>query len=211
MQRLQSAIALFAKLPESKVRAELELNLQIDYGSALLATKGWWVPEAGQAYRRARELCQGKRDDPRLFSVLSGLHSFHLVRGEHPIALAYTGEAISLANRLQDDRMQASAHVLDGFSKFFMGEFSDAHSSFELSIGYYDRERHLEAGASHQQDPLVSALCYDAMALWMLGYPEQADKRANDSILHARKLGGSFLTDLELVASERVLHDKPQL
>ncbi len=191
LQRLQAAIALFAKLPESKERAELELNLQIDYGSALLATKGWWVPEAGQAYRRARELCQENNDDPRLFSVLSGLHSFHLVRGEHPIAFAYTGEAISLANRLRDDRMRASAYVLDGFSKFFMGEFSDAHSSFELSIGYYDRESYLGAGAS-QQDPLVSALCYDAMALWMLGYPEQADKRANDSILHARKLGSPF-------------------
>ena len=193
LRRLQSAIELFAKLPDSKERAEMELNLQIDYGAALLATKGWWVPEAGKAYGRARELCQEKDEDPRLFQVLSGLHSFHLVRGDHPIALAYTDELISLADRLRNDRMQASAHVLSGFSKFFMGEFTDAHSSFELSIGYDDRQQHrsLEAGASHQ-DPLVSALCYDAITLWVLGYPDQAAKRAGESLERARELGSGF-------------------
>jgi class 3 adenylate cyclase len=193
LRRLENAIELFAKLPDMKQRGELELDLQINYGAAVLATKGWYAPEAGKAYRRARELCQARNEDLKLFPVLSGLHSFHLVRGEHPIALGYADELTQLADRLRDDRLRASAHVLSGFSKFFMGEFADAHSSFELSIGYQDGQQHrsLEAGASHQ-DPLVSALCYDAITLWMLGYHDQADKRAMDSILHARELGFPF-------------------
>ncbi len=92
LHRLENAIELFAKLPDSPERTELELDLQIDYGAALLVTRGWWVPEAGKAFRRARELCQQKEEDPRLYRVLSGLHSFHLVRGEHPTALAYIDE-----------------------------------------------------------------------------------------------------------------------
>ncbi len=191
--RLENAIEMFAKLPDTKEREELELDLQINYGAAILATKGWYAPEAGKAYRRARELCQGRNEDPRLFPVLGGLHSFHLVRGEHPIALGYADELIQLADRLQNDRLRASAYAESGFSKFFMGEFPDAHSCFERSIGFYDAQWHrtLRVGATHQ-DPLVSALCYDAITLWMLGRPDEADKRVMDSILRARELGYPF-------------------
>ncbi|MGH7924139.1 MAG: ATP-binding protein, partial [Candidatus Binatus sp.] len=191
--RLQNAIELFAKLPDSSKRAELELDLQISYGAALLVTRGWWVPEAGSAYRRARELCQEKIEDPRLYRVLSGLHSFHLVRGEHPTALAYTQELIRLLDRFRNDEMLADAHLLSGFSQFFMGEFSDAHASFERCIGYHDRQLHLAVAlGAADQDPLMSALCYDAMTLWMLGYPDRAAKRANDSLDRARALGSPF-------------------
>jgi class 3 adenylate cyclase/tetratricopeptide (TPR) repeat protein len=193
LRRLENAIELFAKLPDSRERAELELDLQIDYGAALLVTKGWWVPEAGKAFSRARELCQQKEEDPRLYRVLSGLHSFHLVRGEHPTALAYTDELIALADRFRNGAMQADAHLLSGFSKFFMGEFADAHSSLELCIGYHARQRHLNIGlGAADQDPLMSALCYDAMTLWFLGHPDQAAKRAGESLERARELGSPF-------------------
>ena len=189
--RLENAIELFAKLPDSPERAELELDLQIDYGASLLVTRGWWVPEAGKAFSRARELCQQKEEDPRLYRVLSGLHSFHLVRGEHPTALAYIDELIALADRFRNDEMQADAHLQAGFSKFFMGDFGDAHSSLELCIGYH--ARHIATGlAPADQDPLMSALCYDAMTLWMLGFPDQAAKRAGQSLERARELGSAF-------------------
>ncbi|MFZ2063306.1 MAG: hypothetical protein WAU82_20020 [Candidatus Binatus sp.] len=193
LRRLENAIELFAKLPDSLERAELELDLQIDYGAALLVTRGWWVPEAGKAFSRARELCQQKEEDPRLYRVLSGLHSFHLVRGEHPMALAYIDELIALANRFRNDAMQADAHLQSGFSKFFMGDFADAHSSLELCIGYHAGQPHITTGlAPADQDPLMSALCYDAMTLWMLGYPDQAAKRAAESLERARELGSAF-------------------
>jgi class 3 adenylate cyclase/tetratricopeptide (TPR) repeat protein len=193
LHRLENAIELFAKLPDSPERAELELDLQIDYGAALLVTRGWWVPEAGKAFSRARELCQRKEEDPRLYKVLSGLHSFHLVRGEHPMALAYIDELIALADRFRNDAMQADAHLQSGFSKFFMGDFADAHSSLELCIGYHASQPLITTGhAPADQDPLMSALCYDAMTLWMLGYPDQAANRANKSLERARELGSAF-------------------
>ena len=38
----------------------------------------------------------------------------------------------------------------------------------------------------------MSALCYDAMTLWILGYPDQAAKRAGESLERARALGSPF-------------------
>jgi tetratricopeptide (TPR) repeat protein len=194
LRRLENALELQAKLPDTKQRTELELDLQLDYVAAVRATKGYWAPEAGKAYLRARELCQEKgHQDQRLYRVLSGLHSFHMVRGEHPIALAYTDELIRLADQSRNEQFRAGAHHSLGFSKFFMGEFAAAHSSFELTIDFYQRQeaRNTRLGSS-DQDPLVSSLCYDAMTLWMLGYPDQAANRVRDATLLARQLGHMF-------------------
>ena len=34
----------------------------------------------------------------------------------------------------------------------------------------------------------MSCLCFDAMTLWMLGYPDQAEKKAQEAIILARDL-----------------------
>ena len=193
LRRLESAIELFAKLPESNERAELELDLQIDYGAALLVTRGWWVPEAGKACRRALELCRGRNEDPRLYRVLTGLHSFHLVRGEHPIAASYAEELIQMAERLKNDQARAAARLLSGFSRFFMGDLLGAHADLERCIAYSPAQHSPAAGAgAADQDPLMSALCYDAITLWILGHPDQAANRAAASLERARNLKSPF-------------------
>ena len=53
-------------------------------GRTLMALKGHAAPEVGQAYTRARELCQQMGETPQLFPVLLGLWRFYLVRGGVP-------------------------------------------------------------------------------------------------------------------------------
>ncbi len=188
----QNALELLKGLPYSQDRARRELDIQIDYGVALLATKGWYVPEMESAYRRARELCQSLDDDLRLFSVLSGLWSFHLVRGEHTMACSYADEMVRLAPRLQHDGALVQSDWASGCSRFFKGQFAEAHASLERGIGLYDRSKHRLLAFQFGQDPCVSCLCFDAMTLWMLGYPDQAEKKAQEAITLARELGYPF-------------------
>lgn len=188
----QNAFELLKKWPDSKERARQELELQIDYGVALLATKGWYAPEVGNAYRRAYELCQTLGEDSRLFAVVFGLWSFHLVRGEHPKARIYADDMMRLAPHMPDDGMLVQAYWASGCSQFFMGQFVDAHANLEQGIGRYDRQRHRTLAFQFGQDPCMSCLCFDAMCLWMLGYPEQAELSAQKSLALARELGYPF-------------------
>ena len=192
LRHLQNALDLLKRLPDSEDRARRELDLQIDYGAALLATKGWYVPEAGNAYRRARELCRGLREDSRLFSVVCGLWSFHLVRGEHPKARFYADELVRLAPLMEDDGKAVQADWALGCSQFCMADFDGAHASFESAIGRYDSQKHRTLAFRFGQDPCMSSLCYDALTLWTLGYPEQADQRAQRALSLARELGHPF-------------------
>ena len=192
LRYFQNALALIKGLPLSQERARRELDILIDYGVALLATKGWYAPEMGSAFQRARELCESLDDDPRLFSVLYGLWSFHLVRGEHPKASNYSDEMIRLAPRIRNDGISAEAHWASGCTRFFKGQFAEAHTSLERGIGLYDLQKDRLLAFEFGQDPCVSCLCFDAMTLWMLGYPDQADKRAQEAITLARSLGYPF-------------------
>jgi predicted ATPase len=192
LRYFQNALELLKGLPYSHDRARRELELQIDYGLALLATKGWYAPEMGSTYRRAHELCRSLDDDFRLFPVLSGLWSYHLVRGEHTMAISYTEEMTRLAPRMQNDGMVIQADWASGCSLFFKAQFVEAHARLERAPGLYDRQRHRALAFQFGQDPCVSCHCFDAMTLWILGYPDQAEKKAQEAIRLARELEYPF-------------------
>ena len=63
-------------------RQEQELDLQITLGHALIATKGYAAPEPGEAFARARQLCEQLNRPQQLGRVLVGQLVFRLVRGE---------------------------------------------------------------------------------------------------------------------------------
>jgi class 3 adenylate cyclase len=72
---------LLLSMPDGASRQEQELDLQMALGHALLATEGYAAPQAGQAFARARQLCEELHRPPKL-RVLAGQFSFRLVRAE---------------------------------------------------------------------------------------------------------------------------------
>jgi hypothetical protein len=188
----QTALELLSRLPALPERDQHELDLQIAYGVAMTATEGAHVREVGNAYRRARELCGGLGDDPRLFLVSYGLWHIHLLHGELPVARPYADGLVELAQRTGDEGLAVQAYWVLGCNQFFMGEFAAAHASLAESIRRYDKQRHRTLKFRFSQDPCVSDLSYDALALWMLGYPEQAEKRVSESLALAREAGHPY-------------------
>lgn len=193
LRHSQNARELLRKLPDSAERGMRELDLHIDYGLALVVSKGNYAPEVGNAYKRARELSLKYADrDMQPFSIAFGLWTFHLARGEHLIARSYADEMVDMAERKNDDGMLTAAYFVQGASRFFMGEFADAHSRFEQGIARYDRNKHRGLARRFGQDAGLGCLCYDAMALWALGFPNRAEKRAEEALALARSVGEPF-------------------
>ena len=187
-----NALDLIRNAPDSHECKQRELDLQIAYGVGLLATKGWYVPKVGTAYDRAHQICESLGDDPRRFHVAFGLWSFHLVRGEHPRARRYAEEMVRLGPGMHDDGMMVQARWALGCTQFFMGEFEATRTDFQEAIRLYDRQRHRALAIHFGQDPCVSALSYQAIALLMLGYPDQAEKSAQEALALARELRYPF-------------------
>jgi predicted ATPase len=67
-----------------------------------------------------------------------------------------------------------------------LGELGAAREQFEQAIALYDPERHRSHAFVYGQDPGVASLTWAAVALWHLGYPDQALKRSDEALALAR-------------------------
>lgn len=94
---LTRGVELLPSLPESPARNRHELDMQITLGEALIVTKGRASPDAEQAFKRARELCQQLGETPQLFAVLAGLRMIAEARGELPKARELAEQLLSIA------------------------------------------------------------------------------------------------------------------
>jgi predicted ATPase len=105
------------------MRAQRHIDLQIALGQALTATKGQAAAEVGQAYSRARELCQQVEEGTLLFQVLYGLWHFHLVRADLAIVMQLSEELLSLARSVRNSVYLMGGHFTLGAALFLLGKF----------------------------------------------------------------------------------------
>jgi predicted ATPase len=96
--QLGKGFKLLSVTPDSMVRQEHDLGLQLALGSALAATKGFAAPATGAALDRARQLCQRSNQSQQLMGpILRGQFTFRLVRGELQQAAHHAEEITHLA------------------------------------------------------------------------------------------------------------------
>jgi len=189
---LTKELDLIKTLPDTPERTQQELTLQIALGGPLMATKGFAAPEVEKAYARARELCQQVGETPQLFLVLWGLWAFYTVRAELQAARELGEQSLSLAQSVQDPALLLWAHLMVGVTLFWLGEFASAQAHLEQSVALYDPQQHRSHAFFYGQSPKVSCLSIATWALWLLGYPDQAQERIRGALALAQELSHPF-------------------
>jgi predicted ATPase/DNA-binding SARP family transcriptional activator len=189
---LNRGLFLLRRLPVSAARDEQELALQLALGRAWLASSSPG-PEVGDAYARARELCQQMEATSQLCQVLGELSIFHYVRAEHERARELGEQVLSLAQGAGDPLLVARGHWYLGFTSFCLGQYTAARAHLEQVIDLYSSEQQPDLVLFLRgPDAGLSALAYVACCLWCLGYPDQALKRSQEAFALARKLDQPF-------------------
>jgi class 3 adenylate cyclase/tetratricopeptide (TPR) repeat protein len=178
-------------LPDDRARWQRELALVMGLGPALNVARGYGAPEVERTYNRALELCEKLGDAPELFWVLWGLGAFHQSRGQHAKALERGLHMRRLAESRRE--LQAEAHFGVGSSLFYLGELDAAREELERGTNFFlgqMTERGVSPTGHHAG---VMSLGYLAIALWHLGYPDQARARCEEGVALARRTGHPFM------------------
>jgi tetratricopeptide (TPR) repeat protein len=192
ISHLTTALELLKTVQDTPARSQQELSLQIALGAVLIANKGFAAPAARQAYARARELCEQMGDTSQIFPVLYGLCTVYTVAGQHKTAHELAEQLLSLAHRQPTPTSLLPAHTAFGMALFFLGELAVSREHTEQAIALYDPQRDNPQASGVAQD--LGAMCRvsTALALWPLGYPEQALKRAQETLTLARELAHPY-------------------
>jgi predicted ATPase len=176
-------------LPDTLERARQELTLQVALGPALLAAKGWTVPEIEQAYSRACELSQLVGDTSQLFPALWGHWAFCFMRNELPKAHTLVEALFHLAQRNPKEAPGPAVYMALGYTSYALGKITTAQEYFEQGATIYTPQHHHALAVSYGgADPGIMDLTLGASTLWMLGYPKQAQERMQAAISLGQQL-----------------------
>jgi predicted ATPase len=190
--QLQRGLTLVANLPEGVTRIQHELDLQIAFGKAMIATKGYAAPETGEAFDRALSLCEQLDSPPQLVTVLHGQWVRVLLAGDLALARSRAEELLKLGVERNDPVWTVMGCRISGVTCMWLGEFIAAHDYLERGLLLYDpahRSRYVELTVD---DPHVMLLTYLAWTLLCLGCLDQSRAKRDAAMAEARLLSRAF-------------------
>jgi predicted ATPase len=84
---------------------------------------------------------------------------------------------------------------------FYRGELTKAQVILEQGSAFYDPQAHSSLTMIYGQDPGVGCRSFASLALWFLGYPDQALGKSHDALSWARELSHSYSVGAALHAA----------
>ena len=188
---LSRGIAGLGGLAETPERVQQELALQLALGPVLLSTRGLGAPEAKRPYRRAVDLAARVGDDRARFAATWGLWiTTHGGGREDADRLRYLGDLVEIADRIADPELSLQAHHSAWATWIWGGEFVRSQEHVRQGIALYDPDGHRHHAMLYGgHDPGVCGKGQGAVALWALGYPDQAAQSAREGVDLAEGLG----------------------
>jgi predicted ATPase len=184
--QLRKGLNLLSSIPEGAARQEQELDLQIMLGHALMAARGLAAPEPGEAFARARYLCELLARPQQLGTVLTGQWILSVVRGDLEQAQRQAEEIHHLGVARDDVMWQCFGSSLSGNTSHLTGNLVDARADLENALSLWDPT--FRRFSALPDDPYVQILIFLSRTLLYLGYVDQARLRRDEALAEARRL-----------------------
>ncbi len=181
-------LSLLGKIPESLKRTRKELDLQVTLAFSLMSTLGYAAPETGANMARAHELCQASGDAGFLCPILWGVWAFYICKGDIKSSRAVAEHMLSISRDLNDPVLLSGSHVASAMSLLHQGELVASRQQFEEVTRLYDVAQHERYVQLYRLDPAIHAAAQMVRLLWLLGFPDQARRKSEETVALARGL-----------------------
>ncbi len=212
ISHLTKGLELLETLADNPDRNRQELDMQMALGPALMGVKGTASTEVEHTYGRALQLCEQMGDTERHFQILWGQRRFYVNRGELYTTRELDEQLMGLAQRQHNPARLVAAHVASGATLEVMGDARASLKHLDQAIALIDPEQERALAIDYGLSPLVHCLDASTLALWPLGYPDQAIERSRKACATARELRHtqSLAHALYFTAQLHVLRWEPQ-
>lgn len=196
IEHLSKALTLLERMPEKSTLPAYELEMLIPLGASLVTTSGYSHPNVEKNYRRAHELCLEAEATPHLFPVLFGLCMYHLVKGEFELENQLRNHFMKFAD--SDVQYLMWGYTLHSMVTWYRGEFLDSCKYADLAVCDYDPGLQRKDLQLFGMDGGICCTMHNAIAQWMLGYPEKAKREMGRSLELSATYGNPYMQSWNL-------------
>lgn len=189
---LIKALGLLDRLPATLDRLRQELKLRLSLANSLSILKGNATFEVKDVYERAHELAEQVGDEEERFAALFGVYLSALSQGQLRVAHELMKQHLALAEQYGNTYEHEGALGSLGFIYFNQGQFMSCRPLLEQAL---DRS----TDQSFYAAPLLPVQHYGltmqrvlSIALWHLGYPDQALEQMQEVLARAEALSHPY-------------------
>ena len=186
--QFQKGLDQLALLPDNSQRRRQELEIWSALGAVFRYVKGQAAPEMGRAFARARELWEQLGSPSEFLHIPYGQSIYHMYRGEFDLARRLDSDLLHLSRERHDFVGLVLGHDSAGRDLLLAGRFACSRSHFEEVLALYNPISHRELVHHTGSHPHVISQGYLAIALYCLGFPDQALTQSTAAIAEARTL-----------------------
>jgi predicted ATPase len=195
LEQFTRAITHIEALPGTATRRHEQIKLQVALIIPLMHIKGYAAPETKAAAERARLLIEQAEargetveDSLLLFSVLFDLWAASYIAFNGDVARELAMQFLARAEKQPATAPLMIAHRIMGNSLLSTGDPVQARAHFDKAASLYDPIEHRPLVPRFGGiDVRVTMLCYRSLAMWVLGYPDQAFADAEHALKNARE------------------------
>jgi tetratricopeptide (TPR) repeat protein len=188
----ERALELIMTEPDTPERARQELEILMSLGPALIAARGFGVPEVEHTYTRARELAGQTKQFKQLFYATWGQWVHYNQIDDFNTAKKLMAQLFQLAEQSGDEALLLEAHHSGWTTEWARGNTIEAEEHLRNGLEIYKPELHQAHIQFYGHDPKACAMSIGATILWTLGYPDQADQRALEGLALSKQLEHPF-------------------
>ncbi|MRR50601.1 MAG: hypothetical protein EG825_06750 [Rhodocyclaceae bacterium] len=189
VSHFKSGLALLSALATGTEKPLLEIELQIDLGTAFFAAQGYASAEGVRAYERAFHL-YGQTPSADRFPVAWGLWAGASSRAGYEHARKLARQLLKMADGNAVHEQQGQFAI--GNTLFWQGEFIPARKHIEGALELYHPSNHERHITAFGEDGGVTAHSYLSWILWFLGFPDQAQRASTQALELARQIDHPF-------------------
>jgi predicted ATPase len=191
LEPLEHGLQINANLPDGAARMQRELELNIAYAKALIATQGHASSSTGAVFARAHVLCRALGDPPHFLTILHGEWTHMLFRADLPAADRQAREILRLSEDLDDPSWSLIGCYCVGITALPLGNFREVVTYLERGLREAVLCQSAYAGPV-VPNPEVVMRTYLSWALMNLGRFGAARRVARQAVADARKLDQVF-------------------
>ncbi|WP_442509782.1 protein kinase domain-containing protein [Novipirellula sp. SH528] len=206
IHHLMHGLEVLESLSDSPQRDQLELSLQLTLAPVLMAARGWSAQEVGTAIERAQRLVTKYGTLEDRFFVMWGLWGWRLIRADMDICDDIAKEVMQLVVNASDGSgLLSEAYWVVGATAYYKGDLRSGLDLLEEGLKRIEPEKERESSLKTGQRCSVLCRSHAALALWQLGFPDQALQHADETIRRAREQNHPFSFAMGLFFRRQVL------
>ncbi len=180
---------LLSGVRDAAERSRLELALRRTEVVGAAATWGWRRPEAREACLRLQQLAREQQDVPGQVAAVLGLYNAAMMEGDAPGMRACLDRIDLVAKGTDDPSAPLVADLLHIREESRGGRYAPMWKRAQRMLDVCARVEHADLTAVVGDELEVAAHLYGGLALWQLGFADQARAHAAAAMDGARDQG----------------------